>query len=129
MAHIHENIEHRRRLTAFYQARTARPRVRSAGGCRRRPSCRCCGIPCAWKQSRRCWPRAAASRVEIGSWFEVPLHPAGTRMEHFGYRPGMCPNGDAASREVINLPTHRRVTEAVAEKTLAFLQREARPAP
>lgn len=71
---------------------------------------------------------AKKHRVEIGSWFEVPLHPEGTRMEDFGYREGMCPEADRASREVVNLPTHLKVDMSTAEKTLAFIKKFAVPA-
>jgi dTDP-4-amino-4,6-dideoxygalactose transaminase len=48
-------------------------------------------------------------------------------MELFGYRQGMCPEAEAASREVINLPTHPKVHANAAERTLAFLRKFARP--
>ena len=72
--------------------------------------------------------RAIDARVEIGSWFEIPLHPAGTRMEDFGYAAGKCPEAERASREVVNLPTHLKVDQRTAEKTLDFLARNAKPA-
>ena len=72
--------------------------------------------------------KAKKHRLEIGSWFEVPLHPEGTRMEDFGYRAGMCPEADRASREVVNLPTHLKVQQTVAYKTLDFLKEHAVPA-
>jgi len=72
--------------------------------------------------------RAGGRGVEIGSWFEIPLHPAGTRMEDFGYRPGMCPEAERACRETINLPTHPGVSRQSADKVLTFLRRYAVPA-
>ena len=66
--------------------------------------------------------------VEIGSWFECPLHPMETDMERFGYRSGMCPQAERASREVINLPTHRRVGEGDLRRTLEFVRKVCRPA-
>jgi len=48
-------------------------------------------------------------------------------MEAFGYRQGMCPEAEAASREVVNLPTHQKVSMAIAERTLDFLRKQARP--
>ena len=72
--------------------------------------------------------RAAGSGVEIGSWFEVPLHPEGTHMEDFGYRQGMCPEAERACRETVNLPTHLGVSRQSADKVLTFLRRYAVPA-
>ncbi len=125
MATIEDNIQHRIRLTAFYQAEL--PRL----GFAPLPSAVSDGLPLLRYPVRVANKEevlllAGRSRVEIGSWFEIPLHPAGTRMESLGYREGMCPEGEAASREVVNLPTHRKVSMAVAERTLEFLRKRAR---
>ena len=66
---------------------------------------------------------AEASRhfLELGSWFECPLHPIETPMEQYGYHDGLCPQADRASRETVNLPLHRRCSEAVARKGVEFL--------
>ena len=71
---------------------------------------------------------AAADGVEIGSWFECPLHPAGTNEAAFGYMSGECPVAERAAREVINLPTHRRVSaKDVRGRSVLFAQSAARP--
>jgi perosamine synthetase len=126
MARIEENIRHRRRLAAFYQAQlpglgfTPLPHHVAEG----LPLLR---YPVRVSNKAEVLARASRAGVEIGSWFEVPLHPAGTPMEALGYRQGMCPEGEAASRETINLPTHRKVSMATAERTLEFLRKQARP--
>jgi perosamine synthetase len=71
---------------------------------------------------------ALSRRVEIGTWFEIPLHPGGIDMEQFGYTPGMCPESEKACREVINLPTHDKITPAEADNVLSFLKECAKPA-
>ena len=126
MAEIEANIRHRVRLTAFYQAEL--PRF----GFAPLPASVVEGLPLLRYPVRvdnkeQVLSNAGRSRVEIGSWFEVPLHPKGTRMEAFGYRQGMCPEAEAASREVVNLPTHQKVSMAIAERTLDFLRKQARP--
>ena len=64
----------------------------------------------------------AASRfVELGSWFECPLHPIETPLEAYDYEPGMCPVAERACREVVNLPTHPRADEATARRSVAFV--------
>ncbi len=127
MARIEENIEHRRRLTAFYQAELPRLGFTplAAELVADLPLLR---YPVRVRNKQELLARAARSGVEIGSWFEIPLHPEGTRMEHFDYQTGMCPHAEAASREVINLPTHRKVSPAAAEKTLDFLKHHGVPA-
>jgi dTDP-4-amino-4,6-dideoxygalactose transaminase len=71
---------------------------------------------------------AARKSLEIGSWFEVPLHPLGTDMASFGYNEGLCPESEKAAREVINLPTHAQITENEAQRIIGFLQEFALPA-
>jgi len=59
--------------------------------------------------------------VELGTWFECPLHPIETPLEMYGYRQGMCPEAERACREVVNLPTHPRAGEATARRSLCFI--------
>lgn len=65
---------------------------------------------------------AAAHFVELGSWFECPLHPIETPLAVYGYEPGMCPVAEQACRQVVNLPTHPRANERTAERTVEFLR-------
>ena len=71
---------------------------------------------------------AAKHFVELGSWFECPLHPIETPLEAYGYHPGMCPEAERASREVVNLPVHPRANVATARRTVKFISRIG-PAP
>jgi len=66
---------------------------------------------------------APANGVEIGSWFECPLHPIETPMHLYDYRAGMCPVAEKAAREVVNLPLHPRTNQKVALKTVDFIRR------
>jgi len=61
---------------------------------------------------------AAKAGIELGSWFESPLHPSGTALDVYDYKLGMCPEAEKAAREVVNLPLHPRVGEKTAEKQL-----------
>lgn len=66
---------------------------------------------------------APAHGVEIGSWFECPLHPAETPMHLYDYEQGMCPVAEKACREVVNLPTHPRANIATAKRTVEFIKK------
>lgn len=66
--------------------------------------------------------------VELGSWFEIPLHPEGIDMEYFGYSKGMCPESEKACSQVINLPAHSRISASQALKVMGFLKRFGLPA-
>jgi perosamine synthetase len=61
--------------------------------------------------------------VELGAWFEQPLHPKEAKLELYGYELGSCPQGEKAAREVVNLPLHPRVSEKAAKKSVEFLCR------
>jgi dTDP-4-amino-4,6-dideoxygalactose transaminase len=127
MARVEENIGHRRRLTAFYHGALAERGFSPLAlpGAEELPLLR---YPVRVANKAEVLERAARARMEIGSWFEVPLHPATTRMEDLGYRPGMCPHAERASREVVNLPTHLKVDDFTAERSLEFLRKYAHPA-
>jgi perosamine synthetase len=65
---------------------------------------------------------ARRAHVELGSWFESPLHPVPMdRHERFGYRLGQCPRAERAARQVINLPLHPRVSASEANRIATFL--------
>ena len=65
--------------------------------------------------------RAREERVEIGDWFDQPLHPKESDQRVFGYRQGMCRNAEAAADQVVNLPMHMRINDKLAEKIVLFL--------
>jgi len=66
---------------------------------------------------------AAKAGIELGSWFECPLHPIETPLEAYNYEIGMCPEAEKASREVVNLPLHPRASERTAKRTVEFIIR------
>lgn len=64
---------------------------------------------------------AARHFVELGSWFECPLHPIETPMHLYGYYPGMCPEADKASAEVVNLPLHPRTNPGTIRRSVEYI--------
>ena len=64
---------------------------------------------------------AAKAGVELGSWFECPLHPIETPLAAYDYEVGMCPEAEKASNEVVNLPLHLRANEKTAKRTVEFI--------
>ena len=67
--------------------------------------------------------QAAREGIELGSWFECPLHPIETPLASYDYEIGMCPEAERAGREVVNLPLHPRANEEVARKSVDFITR------
>jgi len=79
--------------------------------------------PLRIKDKAKALKDAAAAGIELGSWFECPLHPIETLMEAYDYKTGMCPEAEKASQEVVNLPLHRRVNEKTVWRTINFITR------
>jgi len=77
--------------------------------------------PVRIKEKNKALAEAASHGIELGSWFECPLHPIETPLEAYDYLPGMCPQAEKASREVVNLPVHPRTSEKTARKTVDFI--------
>jgi len=73
--------------------------------------------------------RAPGSGIELGTWFECPLHPIETPLELYGYREGMCPVAEQACREVVNLPTHPRAGKRTAKRSVRFVGEIGQPQP
>jgi len=69
--------------------------------------------------------QAAAEGIELGSWFECPLHPIETPLASYDYEIGMCPEAEKAAREVVNLPLHMRTHEEILRKSVDFIARFA----
>jgi len=64
---------------------------------------------------------AARAMVELGTWFECPLHPKGTPMHLYDYYEGLCPVAEQACRETVNLPTHLRAGHRTAQRSTQFV--------
>lgn len=71
--------------------------------------------------------KALANGIELGDWFESPLHPKKTDLGLYGYDNGMCPESEKACSEVINLPTHRGIGPKERQRVLSFLRKYAIP--
>jgi dTDP-4-amino-4,6-dideoxygalactose transaminase len=74
------------------------------------------------KDKKKALEDAASAGIELGSWFECPLHPIETPLEAYDYTPGQCPEAETASREVVNLPLHPRAGEKTVRRTVEFIQ-------
>jgi dTDP-4-amino-4,6-dideoxygalactose transaminase len=77
--------------------------------------------PIRIKDKNKALEQAASAGIELGSWFECPLHPIETPLEKYGYKIGMCPEAEKAAREVVNLPVHTRVNQRTVRKTVEFI--------
>jgi perosamine synthetase len=64
---------------------------------------------------------AARHFIELGSWFECPLHPIETPMVLYDYHTGMCPEAERASHQVVNLPMHLRANVKTIKRSVEFI--------
>ncbi|MCP4592254.1 MAG: hypothetical protein GY842_16090 [bacterium] len=119
---LDENIAHRRRMTAVYDRLLRRsgwpvasPQPEASPALTRYP------VRVADKELALV--TSGKRLIELGSWFECPLHPIETPMEAYGYYPGLCPEAERASREVVNLPVHPRTDRETARRSVEFINR------
>ena len=120
LARVEANLAHRRRMARLYD-----DLLRQAGW----PVAEIpphmdpvlVRYPVRVSDKTRAVAEAPGRGVEIGTWFECPLHPIETPLEPYGYRPGQCPVAEQACREVVNLPTHPRANEATARRSVEFV--------
>jgi len=124
---IDEDIAARKKNTARYTSLLYNTPFKALENCNEQ-DCLLLRYPVRVANKQECLRQAARDQLEIGSWFEVPLHPEGTDMAAFDYRQGMCPEGEKACREVINLPTHKKIDDREIERVMHFLHTYARPA-
>jgi len=68
---------------------------------------------------------AKAKKIELGDWFNAPLHPKESNASCFGYLNGECASAEFVASHMVNLPTHRHVSEKEADRIIDFiLQRQ-----
>jgi dTDP-4-amino-4,6-dideoxygalactose transaminase len=84
--------------------------------------------PVRVKNKEAALAEATSQLIELGDWFNQPLHSHLAAQQDFGYRPGMCPHADRAAREIVNLPLHTRIKRRAAEKIVRFLTKRCAPA-
>ena len=77
--------------------------------------------PLRIEEKAKALEQAARAGIELGSWFECPLHPIETPLASYDYEIGMCPEAEKAGREAVNLPLHPRADEEAVRKSVDFI--------
>lgn len=121
MAKVQTNIDHRRKMASLYDellrdAGFAVPEIPEYMN----PSL--VRYPLRVSDKQKVIELAPAAKVEIGTWFECPLHPIETPMHLYDYKQGQCPEAEIASSEVINLPLHPRAGVSTVKRTVDFVK-------
>lgn len=121
LSKINENIRHRKEMVQLYD-KLLKERGWSA---LRYDSDTCEPVlvryPVRIDSKAEALEKAAGAGIELGSWFESPLHPIETPLDVYDYEPGSCPQAEKAALEVVNLPLHPRVNEKTARRTVEFI--------
>ena len=64
---------------------------------------------------------ARGAHVELGDWFNCPLHPQGADLAGLNWDDRVCPEAVRLASTTVNLPVHKRISGQVAEETVNFV--------
>jgi len=118
---IEENIAHRRKMAQLYDELLEAKGWKSSSNSREETKPVLVRYPIRITEKDKALVQAAKAGIELGSWFECPLHPIETPLASYDYEHGMCPEAEKAAREVVNLPLHPRTNEKTAERSVDFI--------
>ena len=117
---INENIQHRKDLALLYD-KLLREKSINPQKTDDKTEPVLVRYPVRVKAKNESLQKAAKEGIELGSWFESPLHPIETPLEVYDYEIGSCPQAEKAANEVVNSPLHPKVNEKTARKTVDFI--------
>jgi dTDP-4-amino-4,6-dideoxygalactose transaminase len=120
---MERNVEHRKKMARLYDQLLEERGWKSRGYDKDSMEPVMVRYPVRSADKGRALAEAAKAGIELGSWFECPLHPIETPLQRYDYRIGMCPVAEKAAREVVNLPLHPRVSEKTVRRTVEFVVR------
>jgi perosamine synthetase len=115
---IEQNIAHRHKMAQMYDELFAAKGWKSGKDSRDWVETVLVRYPVRITEKDKALAQAAKAGIELGSWFESPLHPIETPLASYDYELGMCPEAEKAAHETVNLPLHPRVNEKTAVKTV-----------
>ena len=118
---IEKNIAHRRKMTQLYDELLTAKGWRPSKDSRELAEPVMVRYPARIAEKDKALAQAAKAGIELGSWFECPLHPIETPLASYNYELGMCPEAEKASNEVVNLPLHPRASEKTVERSVDFI--------
>jgi perosamine synthetase len=121
LAKIESNVAHRRQMAELYDKLLAEKGWPTRQYDKLVIDPMMVRYPVRIKEKNKAIQQAASAGIELGTWFECPLHPIETPMEAYDYKIGMCPEAEKASKETVNLPLHPRVSEKTIRRTVEFI--------
>lgn len=124
---IEANISHRKEMAELYDRLLEERGRRSRNFNRADVEPVLVRYPVRVAEKHKALERAARAGVELGSWFECPLHPIETPLAAYDYELGMCPQAEKACAEVVNLPLHPRAGERTVRRSVEFISEFGEP--
>jgi len=79
--------------------------------------------PVTVKDRQVCLDDASYKRIELGDWFNHPLHPDGSNLDGLNWEDDHCPNAVAAAKKTVNLPMHMGINRKEARRIVEFIAR------
>lgn len=73
------------------------------------------------KDKATCLKAAKENKIEIGDWFDHPLHPAGSNLKNLNWDDDLCKSSCIAARDVVNLPVHERISKEELSRIVDFI--------
>lgn len=64
---------------------------------------------------------ARSAHIELGDWFNCPLHPKGSDVAILNWDDRVCPEAVRLASVTVNLPVHKQISYQVARTTVDFL--------
>jgi len=65
---------------------------------------------------------AKKHHVLLGNWYRPVIAPQGVDLKRAGYKLGSCPQAEAVSQQVVNLPTHPKMTLKHASRVVKIVK-------
>jgi perosamine synthetase len=121
LGRIEKNIAHRRKMAQLYDELLAVKGWKSSNDSRNYAEPVLVRYPVRITEKDKALAHAAKVGIELGSWFECPLHPIETPLASYDYEPGICPEAEKAAREMVNLPLHPRTNEKTVKQSVDFI--------
>jgi dTDP-4-amino-4,6-dideoxygalactose transaminase len=121
LSKIEHNIAHRRKMAQLYDELLSSKGFKPSKDSRELTEPVLVRYPVRITEKDPALAQAAKAGIELGSWFECPLHPIETLLASYDYELGMCPEAEKATREVVNLPLHPRASEKTVERSVDFI--------
>jgi len=66
--------------------------------------------------------QAKKHHLLLGNWYRPIIAPQGVDLKKAGYRTGSCPNAETSSQQVVNLPTHPKMTLKHASRVVKIVK-------